>query len=216
MDATVTVVDREPVGPDTFTLTFDSPEEFEGLAGQFVKVSGEVSGDSYARFYTLSSPNTAETFEITVEVAAEGGPFSDYLAGLTPADEVSIAGPYGDDHYDGEGRAVVLAGGPGIGAAVAIAEAAHANDAETAVVYRYEDEPAHQKRLDALEATGAVVTMLGDADEEAFAAAVDDVLTGGDGEGVFVYGFAPFVESATAAIVAAGGDVDGAKIENFG
>ena len=210
-----TVVDRESVGPDTFTLTFETPAGFEGLAGQFVRLSAEVSGESYARFYTLSAPGTEDTFEITVEVAPEGGPFSDFLADLAPGDEVAVAGPYGDEHYDGESRAVVLAGGPGIGAAVAIAEAAVANDAEAAVVYQYDDEPAHTERLDALVDAGADVTML-EAEDDAFAAAVDDAVTNAPGEGVFVYGFAAFVETATDAIEAAGGDPDGANVESFG
>ncbi|MFW5948939.1 MAG: FAD-dependent oxidoreductase [Halolamina sp.] len=209
------VVDRESVGPNTFTLTFETPAEFEGVAGQFVRLSGEVSGDSYARFYTLSSPDTEGAFEITVEIAEEGGPFSDYLADLTAGDEVAVAGPYGDEYYDGEARAVVLAGGPGVGAAVAIAEAAVANDAEAAVVYQYDDEPAHTARLDALVDAGADVTLL-DAGDDTFATAVDDALMNTAGEGVFVYGFASFVETATEAIEAAGGDPDGAKVESFG
>ena len=116
MDATV--VGRESVGPNTFTLTFETPDGFEGLAGQFVRLSGEVSGESYARFYTLSSPDTVGSFEITVGISEEGGPFSDYLADLSAGDEVDLAGPYGDEYYDGEDRAVVLAGGPGIGAEI--------------------------------------------------------------------------------------------------
>ncbi|GAB7095011.1 ferredoxin--NADP reductase [Halolamina litorea] len=218
MDATdVEVVDRETVGPDTFTLTFETPAGFEGLAGQFVRLSADVAGDSYARFYTLSSPDTVDTFEVTVEVHEDGGPFSEHLADLTPGDELTMAGPYGDDYYEDEARAVVLAGGPGIGAAVAIAEAALANDAEAAVVYRYSDEPAHTDRLDALVDAGADVATLGDdADDEAFHAAVDDALTNADGEGLFVYGFADFVDLATEAIEAAGGDADGAKVESFG
>lgn len=218
MDTTdVAVVDRESVGPDTFTLTFDTPAEFDGRAGQFVRLSADVDGESYARFYTLSSPDTEDTFEVTAEVHEEGGPFSDYLADLSVGDELTMAGPYGEDYYEGEDRAVVLAGGPGIGAAVAIAEAAVANDAEAAVVYSYGGEPAHTERLDALEAAGATVARLGDdAGAEAFHAAVDDVLTGGEAEGVFVYGFADFVDLATEAIEAAGGDVDGAKVESFG
>ena len=215
MDATV--VDRESVGPNTFTLTFETPEGFEGLAGQFLRLSGEVSGESYARFYTLSSPDTEGSFEITVGISEEGGPFSDYLADLSAGDEVALAGPYGDEHYDGEARAVVLAGGPGIGAAVAIAEAALANDAEAAVVYRFEGEPAHEARLDALVDAGADVTLLGDgADAGDFDAAVGSAVTGSDDECVFVYGFAEFVEDATDAIEAAGGDPDGAKVESFG
>jgi ferredoxin-NADP reductase len=46
--------------------------------------------------------------------------------------------------------------------------------------------------------------------------AVRDVLAGTDDEQVFVYGFADFLDSATAAVEAAGGDSDRAKVENFG
>ena len=213
MDATV--VGRESVGPSTFTLTFETPEGFEGLAGQFVRLSAPVSDEREARFYTLSSPDTEGSFEITVEVADESGPFSDYLADLSAGDEVAVAGPFGDQYYEGEPRAVVLAGGPGIGAAVAIAEAAVAADAEAAVVYRYDGEPAHERRLDALSAAGADVFRTAD-DDDAFAAAVDDAVTGADGEGVFVYGFAEFVDLASDAVEAAGGDPAGAKVESFG
>lgn len=216
MDSTVAVVDRESVGPDTFTLTFDSPPAFEGLAGQFVRLSATVDGESHARFYTLSSPNTEGTFEITAEVHEESGPFSEHLAALSVGDELTIAGPYGEDYYEGEDRAVVLAGGPGIGAAVAIAEAAIDNDADAAVVYRYEGTPAHEARLDALAAAGAEISLIEGDGDDALAAAVDDVLTGADGEGVFVYGFADFVETAIDAVEAAGGDPDGAKVESFG
>ncbi|MFC6737688.1 oxidoreductase, partial [Halolamina salina] len=97
----------------------------------------------------------------------------------------------------------------------AIAEAAVENDAEAAVVYRYEGEPAHEARLDALVDAGADVTLLGEDDAE-FERAVDSVVTGADEEGVFVYGFADFVEAATDAIEAAGGDAEGAKVESFG
>jgi len=218
MDTTdVAVVDRETVGPDTFTLTFETPAGFDGRAGQFVRLSAEIGGESHARFYTLSSPGTGETFEVTVEVHEDGGPFSQHLDELSAGDELTMAGPYGDDYYEGEARAVVLAGGPGIGAAVAIAEAAVEDDGEAAVVYRYAGEPAHTERLDALAEAGVDVTLLGDdADDEAFHAAVDDAVTADEDEGVFVYGFADFVELATEAIEAAGGDADGAKVESFG
>ncbi len=59
--------------------------------------------------------------------------------------EMTLSGPYGDQHYDGEARAVVIAGGPGVGPAVAIAERAIDEDAEAAVVYR-DDDAAHADR----------------------------------------------------------------------
>jgi ferredoxin-NADP reductase len=216
MDTTVAVVATESVGPDTYAVTFDSPEGFDGLPGQFVKLSADIDGESHARFYTLSSPDTEGTFETTIEVDEEGGPFSAYLAGLEQGDEVAVQGPFGDEHYEEEERVVVLAGGPGVGPAVAIGEAASADGNEAAVVYRHEGMPAHQARLNALADAGAAVEMVDAADESAFDAAVAEGVTADEGEQVFVYGFAGFVEAARKAIEAAGGDPDGAKVENFG
>lgn len=216
MDATVAVVDNESVGPDTYAITFESPEEFTGLPGQFVKISADIEGEGYARFYTLSSPDTEETFETTIEVDEEGGPFSAYLADLSEGDEVAVDGPYGDEHYEGERRAVVLAGGPGIGPAVAISEAALADGNEAAVVYAHEGMPAHQARLNDVVDAGVSVEMVDAGDMEAFTAAVDDAVTGAADEQLFVYGFADFVTAAREAIADAGGEPDDAKVENFG
>ncbi|MFB6220461.1 MAG: FAD-dependent oxidoreductase [Halolamina sp.] len=216
MDATVAVVCNESVGPDTYAVTFESPEGFDGLPGQFVKLSAEVEGEDHARFYTLSSPDAEETFETTIEVDEAGGPFSAYLAGLSEGDEVAVEGPYGDEHYEGESRVVVLAGGPGVGPAVAIGEAALADGNEAAVVYRHEGMPAHQARLNDLADAGASVEMISGTDAAAFEAAVDEAVTGAADEQVFVYGFASFVETAREAIAVAGGDPAGAKVENFG
>ncbi|SDM12813.1 Oxidoreductase FAD-binding domain-containing protein [Halogranum gelatinilyticum] len=212
MDATVTVAAAQSVGTDTVAIEFESPDGFEAEPGQFVKLSTTIDGEGYARFYTLSSPTVSDTFEVTVGIdSAEGGPFSGFLADLSAGDEVEMSGPYGSDHYEGEARVVVLAGGPGVGPAVAIAERALADGNEAAVVYQ-DDDPAHEERLTALEAADAdVVVTDGD-----IADAVADALTGADGEQVFVYGFAAFVDEAVEAIEAAGGDVDAAKIENFG
>ena len=216
MDATVAVVDNESVGPDTYAITFESPEEFTALPGQFVKISADIEGEGYARFYTLSSPDTADTFETTIEVDEEGGPFSAYLAGLSEGDAVEVDGPYGDEHYEGESRAVVLAGGPGVGPAVAISEAALADGNDAAVVYAHEGMPAHQARLTDVVDAGASVEMVDAGDMDAFAAAVDDAVTGAEGEQLFVYGFADFVAAAREAIADAGGEPDAAKVENFG
>ncbi|MEF8801910.1 MAG: FAD-binding oxidoreductase [Halolamina sp.] len=216
MDTTVAVVDNESVGPDTYAITFESPEEFTGLPGQFVKISADIEGEGHARFYTLSSPDTEETFETTIEVDEEGGPFSAYLAGLSAGDEVAVDGPYGDEHYEGESRVVVVSGGPGVGPAVAISEAALADGNEAAVIYAHEGMPAHQARLNDVADTGASVEMVDAGDVEAFEAAVDEAVTGTDGEQLFVYGFAEFVAAAREAIAEAGGEPDTAKVENFG
>jgi ferredoxin-NADP reductase len=213
MDTTATVESVEPVGPDTYALRFTAPDGFAAEPGQFVKLGTEIDGESVARFYTLSSPRVGETFEVTVGIDPDGGDFSAFLADAETGTEMTLSGPYGDQHYDGEARAVVIAGGPGIGPAVAIAERALDEGAEAAVVYR-DDDVAHADRIDALRDRGAAVRLL-DADE-ALTDAVADALAGTDGETVFVYGFADLVADAEAAIDAAGGDADAAKVENFG
>ncbi len=214
MDATVTVVAARDVGPGTVAIEFESPAEFDAEPGQFVKLSATIDGESYARFYTLSSPGVTETFEVTVGIdPAEAGPFSHHLESLAEGDEIDLSGPFGQSYYDGESRVVVLAGGPGIGPAVGIAEAAVADGNEAAVVY-LDDAPAHEERLDTLADEGASVVVTDD--DAALTDAVADALTGDEGEQVFVYGFASFVDAAVEALEAAGGDADAAKVENFG
>ena len=229
MDATVTVAAVRDVGPGTVAIEFETPAGFDAEPGQFVKLSATVEGESYARFYTLSSPGVTETFEVTVGIdPEEAGPFSHHLESLAEGDEIDLSGPFGKSFYDGESRVVVLAGGPGIGPAVGIAEAAVADGNEAAVVY-LDDAPAHTDRLDTLSDDGASVVVIDD--DAALTDAVADALSGDstegtsagnrtqsgdDGEQVFVYGFASFVDAAVEALEAAGGDADAAKIENFG
>ena len=214
MDATVTVTAVEDVGPNTVVIRFESPAGFEALPGQFVRLSAEIAGEGYDRFYTLSSPGVVDTFELTIGVdPEEGGPFSGYLASLEPGDGVEMSGPFGDAHYEGEARSVVLAGGPGVGPAVGIAERALDDGNEAAVVYRYDgDAPAHEGRLDALRQRGGEVVITGGEIDEAVA----EALTGDGDEQAFVYGFAEFIEQGLEAIRTAGVDTDTAKVENFG
>ena len=214
MDTTATVSAVESVGRDTYALRFDAPDGFTAEPGQFVKLGTEIDGESVARFYTLSSPTVGDSFEVTVGIdPEEGGEFSAFLADAEAGTEMTLSGPFGDQHYDGESRAVVVAGGPGVGPAVAIAERALDDGAEAAIVYR-DDDVSHADRLTRLEERGAEVHLLdaGEALDDAVAAA----LTGREGETVFVYGFADLVADAEAAVEAAGGDADAAKVENFG
>ena len=215
MDPTeTTVVAVRDVGPDAVAIEATTPEGFEARPGQFVKLETTIDGESVGRFYTVSSPDTDGTFELTIGYdPEEGGAFSEYLVSVAPGDSITVTGPFGDSYYEDDPRVVVLAGGPGVGPAVAIAERALADGGEAAVVYR-DDRPIHEDRLAALATAGADVFVL--ADGTALAGVVGDVLSGADGETVFVYGFADFLADAEAAIDAAGGDPDGAKSENFG
>ena len=212
MNTPVAAVSVRQVGPDTVAVEFETPPDFSAMPGQFVKLSGAVDGEEYSRFYTLSSPDVEETFEVTVGVSEEGGPFSQHLAELEPGDELEMQGPFGSNHYEGESRVVVVAGGPGVGPAVGIGERALGDGNDVAVVY-LDDDSAHVTRLEELAAMGATVVM-DDADAE-LVVHLRDVVTGDGDEQVFVYGFADFVDRATDALAAVGYTGD-SKIENFG
>ena len=209
-----TVAAVREVGPDAVAIDIETPSGFEAAPGQFVKLSAELDGETTGRFYTVSSPDTEAVFEITVGYdAEEAGAFSEYLQAIEAGDTVTITGPFGNGYYEGEPRAVIIAGGPGVGPAVAIAERALADGHDAAVVY-VDDEPLHEDRLASLSAGGANVLVLNGAEQ--LGNAVADAVTNGGGEQVFVYGFSSFLDDATAAIEAAGGDADAAKTENFG
>jgi ferredoxin-NADP reductase len=198
----------EQVGPTTVGMTLETPPTFEATPGEFVLVRGTVDGEDLARHYTLSSPYVDETFEITVGIDPDGT-LSPWLAERSPGDELRIEGPFGTVTHE-RGDAVAVAGGPGIGAALAVAERAVETGGEAAVVYQPESDPAHRDRLEALVERGGTVRVVGD--ERALADAVAEVIDVGQ---VYVFGFRPFVETVRSAIETAGGDPDDAAIEPF-
>jgi len=205
-DARIVAV-RE-IGPADIALDIETPVGFDARPGQFVKLTG--GGES--RFYTISSPDVDGTFEVTVEVDPEGilGPWLDERE---PGDTVGVTGPFGNAYYEDEPRVVMLAGGPGVGPAVGIAERALADGGSAAVVY-LDESPVHEDRLAGLATAGADVFVLSEAG--GLPGAVREALAGEAGEQVFVYGFADFLDVATDAIDAAGGESAAAKVENFG
>jgi len=206
----VTVSAVRDVGPDAIALELATPDGFLASPGQFVKLLATVDGEEASRFYTISSPDVADTFELTIGIDPEGD-VSPALRGLDAGDEVTLSGPYGNAAYEGEERVLILAGGPGIGPAVGIAERATAEGGEAAVVYQ-DDEPLHTDRLDALAEAGATVHVLG-SDESLDDPVVDAIA---EDQQVFVYGFADFLDDSIDALEAAGGSPDAAKVENFG
>ena len=211
MDQTqLTVAAVHDVGTDAIAVEFDTPDGFSARPGQFVKLVATVDGEEQPRFYTISSPDVADTFEITIGIDPEGD-VTPQLRTLAAGDEMDVAGPYGDAYYEDESRVLVLAGGPGIGPAVGIAERAIDDGGEAAIVYR-DDEPIHEDRLAELGARGVDIEILTPADT--LTDAVAEALT--DDTQVFVYGFADFLDDATTALEAAGGDPEAAKVENFG
>ncbi len=209
-----TVAAVRDVGPNAVAIALETPDEFTAEPGQFVKLSATLDGATESRFYTVSSPDTTETFEFTIAYdPTAGGAFSEYLLDIEPGDAVTFTGPFGHEYYEGESRVVILAGGPGIGPAVAIAERALADDHAAAIVYR-DDTPLHEDRLAAIADANAAVFIL--TETTPLTDAVDTVLTHTTGEQLFIYGFADFITDATTAIETAGGDPTTAKTENFG
>ncbi|MCT9095988.1 FAD-dependent oxidoreductase [Haloarchaeobius sp. HME9146] len=212
MDETaVAVRDVRTVGPDTVALDLETPDGFDALPGQFVLLRAEVDGEELSRYYTLSSPTVGETFEITVGVDPDGD-LTPWLADLDEGTEVRIEGPFGNVSYDDAGDVVVVAGGPGIGPAIAIAERAVEHGHEATVVYQ-DDEPAHEDRLVELEDSGALVQVF---DDDADAEVGDAVVAASDRGELYVFGFQDFCELVQDALEEAGLDPDEAHVESFG
>jgi ferredoxin-NADP reductase len=210
METTATVARVSEVGHETVAVTLSTPDGFDAEPGQFVRLGATLDGETVRRFYTLSSPTVGDTFEVTAAVGDDG--FGAHLASLESGGSLEVAGPFGDQFYEGEARATVFAGGPGVGAGLAVAERAVAAGSGAALLYEHGGDPAHGERLEALEERGATVRRVPEASPSDVAA----VVAGTDGERLFVYGFEEFVERMREAAAAAGGDVDDAKVESFG
>ncbi|WP_338738700.1 FAD-dependent oxidoreductase [Haloplanus salilacus] len=203
----VTVEAVETVGTRTAALELRTPEGFVADPGQFVLVRATVDGVEETGYYTLSSPGTDGTMEVTVEYVPEGT-LAPWLADRSAGDTIEIEGPFGDVRYTGDGPVVVLAEGPGIGPAVGIAERATRAGHDAAVVFWGEDPP-HGDRLDALETEGATVSVVGSLDEAADTLAE----TGGT---VYVFGFESFVRDAKTVAEAVGVADEDLRAESFG
>lgn len=209
-DTAVPIAAVRDIGSDAIALELGTPPDFDALPGQFVKLIIDVDGEEQPRFYSISSPDVADTFEMTIEVDPEGE-VSPHLRNLEPGDEVRLSGPFGSNYYEHEDSVLIVAGGPGIGPAVGISERALVEDNDAAIIYR-DEEPIHRDRLGVLEDRGAFVRTLGPGEDLA-----DPIGTclSADTQ-IFVYGFADFLGDAMEAIGAAGGEPDTAKVENFG
>ena len=203
----VAIARIEDVGDGTIAFELETPADFEASPGQFVLVRAEIEGSEETGYYTISSPDVAESFEITVAVTPDGtlGP---WLADRSVGEEITVEGPFGTVQYSGESDAVVIAGGPGIGPAVGIGERAIASGHDVTIVYGGRNPP-HAGRLEALERDGA--TVVTSEDIESATSGVD--LSIGE---IFVFGFADFVERVDAALTERGIDTDDVEIENFG
>jgi ferredoxin-NADP reductase len=196
------------VGQDTVAVELETPPEFYALPGQFVMVRVKISGTEETSYYTLSSKDVHDTFEITVAVEPDGtiGP---WLADRDAGDTVVVEGPFGDIAYSGDSDVQVIASGPGIGPAIGIGERAIEHGHDASVLFRGEDPP-HLDRLERLGAAGASVNVLEDAE------LIDRLSRMDTSESVFVFGFASFVDTVTTTLSESGIDPDDVEIENFG
>lgn len=210
----VDVIDVRNVGGDTIALTLSSPPSFDPKPGQFVLVTADIEGSEHSRHYTMSSPTAEETFELTVEVDPDGT-LSGWLADRRPGDHLTIKGPFGRIFYDGESTVVAIGGGPGIGAALGVAERAHATGNTTGLIaHRESGAIPHLSRLSTLARDGHPVAVT--RSTETLGAAVTQLLTDAPDAVPFVFGFRPFVEAVRTAIDDAGIDPERARIENYG
>jgi ferredoxin-NADP reductase len=215
----VAVESVREVGPDTVALELETPDGFDALPGQFVLLRAVPGDDAdeadeddvVSRHYTLSSPAVGDTFEITVGIDPEGD-LSPWLADLEGGETVHVEGPFGEITYERDRDVVAVAGGPGVGPAVSIAEAAHDAGHDAVVIYQ-DDEPAHVDRLENLEEEGVTVVFVDEGEENELREALESHHEDGQ---VYAFGFKQFVTNVAETIDDAGGDSDEALIENFG
>lgn len=197
----------ENVGQQTAAIGLETPEDFEGHPGQFVLIRAVIDDDEETGYYTISSPNTDETFEITVATDPDGtlGP---WLAERTLGEKISIEGPFGDVQYTGDDDVLIFAGGPGIGPAVGIAERAQNTDHNATIVYDG-TEPPHQSRLAELEEQQAKILLTDD---------LNTILNSVDlsTSKMYLFGFQKFIEEVKDLLSATEVDIDSVEIESFG
>lgn len=210
---TVSIESVTQVGPAAVAIQLETPAGFDALPGQFVLIRATIDGEDYARHYTLSSPAVTETFELTVGIGGDGA-FSTWLADRQPGDSLTIEGPFGRIAYGGDGPVRVIAGGPGLGAGLGVAERAVSAGHEVSIVADPgETGLIHERRFGALAAAHPIyIVSTADGFENAIANAYAEVSAGT----TYVFGFQAFVDRTRAAIEAAGGDPSTAEIESYG
>lgn len=195
------------VGDSTIAIEVETPSGFKAFPGQFVLVRATINDEEKTGYYTISSPNVEERFELTVAVDPDGtlGP---WLANRTLNETISVEGPYGDIQYVADSDALVFARGPGIGPAVGIAERARNAGRDATIVYGG-NRPPHKRRLNDLESNGAQVILTDDL--TATIAGLDLSISNS-----YVFGFQEFVEDVKTALSTNEVDQTIVEIESYG
>lgn len=189
------------------TIRFESPPGFNGFPGQFVLLRATIDGDSYGRHYSISSPYTTDTFEITVFIDPEGT-VSPWLAQRESGEQLEIRGPFGRNYYSGNYPVIALANGPGIGAAVGIAERAQATNTDFSIVY-YNPTLVLEERLCRLAQGGQPVIYV----TSELAKGISSVVDTGE---VFVFGYRDFIRSVKTILEDLDKDPGVVNFENYG
>lgn len=202
----VTVQSVWEVGPDMVALELDSPPGFEALPGQFVLIRATIRGESIGRHYTISSPDSDTSIEITVEVGPNGT-LSQWLAQRHPGDTVWIEGSFGRIAYPGDGPVVVISEGPGVGGAIGVGERAVTCNHDTTIVHR--TPIAHEQRLGSLSRSGAAVYVVRNSLQGVLEAVHDH------GK-IYVFGFRDFIDDVRAILKTTGVDTEEVAFENYG
>jgi ferredoxin-NADP reductase len=208
--AEATIKSNTDVGPNTVALELTTPTTFEAYPGQFVLVRQEINGEEETGYYTLSSPNMEDTFEITVKVSPTGtlGP---WLANRNVGSSINVDGPFGDIKYTGDDDAFVIAEGPGIGPAIGIAERG-ANMGRKVILIHTDNKPAHASRLTSIQDADNDISVIQAGSDNAIVSALDEY----SHEQIFAFGFAEFVERVNTVLEEASINPSRAMIENFG
>lgn len=107
-----TVLATQKESEQVTTITFEKPEHFRFVAGQFVTVFFPHLGVSEGKAYSLSSIPEDNYFSLTVK---DIGPFSHALCSLSIGDMVTISLPYGYFYTEEiDTNIILLASGIGI------------------------------------------------------------------------------------------------------
>jgi len=113
----VTIKAHRQVAKDTTQVTFERPDDFKFLAGQYVKVTlptlqyPDYRGAS-REFSICSPPYKADEFSVVFRNTNSG--FKQTLTSLKPGATVSVAGPFGFLTLPRSGQHIFIAGGIGI------------------------------------------------------------------------------------------------------
>lgn len=212
VETTTSVRSVRSVGPDTHVASLETPVDFDCYPGQFVRLALTTGGERLEGYYTVSSAYVDSSLAVTFDTGADST-FGRALATRQNGELVDIAGPFGDAYYEGGRDVVVLAGGPGLGAAVGVCRRATSEGHDATLVYRC-DRPDCLTQLRQLRQTSVTVSVV-NTDSEPLTPAAREALERPATAG-YVYGYSAFVTAATETVEDTDRAVEDLSVSNFG